>query len=82
MSPAGFEQAIPAREQPQTHSLDRAATRIDSSDQILFIAQSVPKMCIGTEMVTICFKGGPGYLSQFSDSLLAGLSGDRFPVLA
>jgi hypothetical protein len=28
MSPAGFEPAIPARERPQTHILDRAATGI------------------------------------------------------
>ena len=26
MQPAGFEPAIPAREWPQTHALDRAAT--------------------------------------------------------
>jgi hypothetical protein len=29
MSPAGFELAIPASEQPQTHAFDRAATGID-----------------------------------------------------
>jgi hypothetical protein len=28
MPPAGFEPAIPARERPQTHVLDRAATGI------------------------------------------------------
>jgi hypothetical protein len=28
MHPAGFEPAIPARERPQTHSLDRAAIGI------------------------------------------------------
>jgi len=28
MLPTGFETAIPARERPQTHSLDRAATSI------------------------------------------------------
>jgi hypothetical protein len=28
MSLAGFEPAIPARERPQTHALDRAATGI------------------------------------------------------
>ena len=28
MLPAGFEPAIPASEQPQTHALDRAATEI------------------------------------------------------
>ena len=28
MPPAGFEPAIPASEEPQTHALDRAATRI------------------------------------------------------
>ena len=28
MPPAGFEPAIPASERPQTHALDRAATRI------------------------------------------------------
>jgi hypothetical protein len=30
LDPAGFEPAIPVREQPQTHALDRAATYIDS----------------------------------------------------
>jgi hypothetical protein len=30
MDPAGFEPAIPTREQHQTHPLDRAATGIDS----------------------------------------------------
>ena len=28
MPPAGFELAVPAREQPQTHTLDRAVTGI------------------------------------------------------
>jgi hypothetical protein len=28
MPPTGFETAIPARERPQTHALDRAATGI------------------------------------------------------
>jgi len=28
MPPAGFETTIPASEQPQTHALDRAATRM------------------------------------------------------
>ena len=28
MSPTGFEPTIPARERPQTHPLDRAATGI------------------------------------------------------
>ena len=28
VAPAGFEPAIPASEQPQTHALDRAATEI------------------------------------------------------
>jgi hypothetical protein len=32
MSPAGFEPAIPGSEQPQTHALDRAATRIAQSN--------------------------------------------------
>ena len=31
MPPAGFEPAIPAREQPQTHALDRAVTGIGLS---------------------------------------------------
>ena len=29
MPPAGFEPTIPARERPQTHALDRAASGID-----------------------------------------------------
>ena len=29
MTPAEFEPAIPTREQPQTHALDRAATGIN-----------------------------------------------------
>ena len=32
MLPAGFEPAIPATEQPQTHALDRATTRISCFD--------------------------------------------------
>jgi hypothetical protein len=32
MPPAGFEAAIPASERPQTHALDRAATRIGTVD--------------------------------------------------
>ena len=43
MSPAGFEPAIPASRQPQTHSLDRAATGFGTSIviriQILQISQ-------------------------------------------
>ena len=30
MPPAGFEPAIPAGDRPQTHALDRSATRIAS----------------------------------------------------
>jgi hypothetical protein len=32
MQPAGFEPAIPASERPQTHAIDRAATRTGSRD--------------------------------------------------
>jgi hypothetical protein len=34
-APAGFEPTIPAGERPQTHALDRAATRIGTSESIL-----------------------------------------------
>jgi hypothetical protein len=35
MSQAGFEHTIPASEGPQTHALDRAATRIYLTKHIL-----------------------------------------------
>ena len=34
MPPAGFEPEIPASERPQTHALDRAATRIGRDTEI------------------------------------------------
>jgi hypothetical protein len=37
MLPAGFEPAIPASEQPQTHALQRAATGIGIEDQVQFL---------------------------------------------
>ena len=33
MSPPGFEAAIPASEQPQTHALDRVATGIGKKEK-------------------------------------------------
>jgi hypothetical protein len=33
MPPAGFELAIPARERPQTHALDRVVTGIGTYDK-------------------------------------------------
>jgi hypothetical protein len=35
MPPTGFEPAIPASEQPQTHALDRAATAIGGNSMLL-----------------------------------------------
>jgi hypothetical protein len=35
MPPTGFEDTIPANERPQTHALDRAATGIGNSPNLL-----------------------------------------------
>jgi hypothetical protein len=40
MSPAGFEPTTPAREQPQTRALDRAATQIGIHVLLLLVLQS------------------------------------------
>jgi hypothetical protein len=43
MPPAGFEPAIPSREQLETHVLDRAATGIDSIAVYTDVCRHSPK---------------------------------------
>ena len=45
MSPAGFEPATPASKQPQTHALDRAATRIGTQNFTLCQFACFPIYC-------------------------------------
>ena len=45
MPPAGFEPAIPARERPQTHALDRAATGIG------FKIRTIKSICISLYVI-------------------------------
>jgi hypothetical protein len=45
MPTAGFEPAIPAKEQPQTHGLDRAATGIGEKFAIILLITTAAEDC-------------------------------------
>jgi len=55
MPSAGFEPSIPASERPQTHALDRAATRI-GSEPITIIKIPVKKIKTYFQIILTAFK--------------------------
>src|SRR5215468_44515 len=54
--PAGIEPAIPARERPQTHTLDRAATKLSKQQEIntRHFRTTLP-VCLTLPSVTVLF---------------------------
>jgi hypothetical protein len=63
MPPAGFELAIPASEQPQTHALDRAATGIAIILPMLHVSNIITRRTSGRSLETLkkqCFSDVEG----------------------
>jgi hypothetical protein len=56
MTPAGFEPAIPARERPQTHALDRAGPSIGQHNRLFFFYwRDNPLVGLGILIHEVCF---------------------------
>ena len=84
--PVGFETAIPASDQPQTHALDRSATGTGCSGPAVvdLISQIITKLCTGWIHV-VTFKSRSHYPtginSQYNLSCNLGDTGGGLAVL-